>query len=476
MNPRRPNLYATSGLRRGLLLIALLVTIVHSLPAQEKLLPVLHFNHLTANDGLPSNNINCAVVRDSKGFVWIGTGNGLSRYDGYGFKTYFNQPNDSTSLSSSMINMLKEDSKHRLWVGTWDAGLSLYDPGRDCFINFYPRPGDSTWLQTRSIYTMLEDSAGVLWFGTSNGIGGIIRVDLPDLSEASTFADLARGIHFRTYHLGTPRNGAYDLCMQSDGRILVASDRGLLFLDRKTGTISRPDFPDPLGRRLNSVVVWRLVQDQSSNIWHPTSGGLFKIHWPTGKILIYRHTEDDNLSIARDNLLDAALERHGNIWIASSEGVDIFSPATCKRMPYLTFGSTPIGTANVALYVDKSGTLWISTGGGGLYWRSEKSMRFPHYSVRTSGGGAQGFESIERTRQGGLWLCSYGSVSQLDVHTQTLVKSIDVMRGAKATYCQCTFCLSNDRRAARTAAESDHPALPTCSSDVTPAGMAGRSC
>ncbi len=107
------------------------------LSAQEKLLPVFHFNRLTTAEGLPSNNILSSVVRDSKGFVWIGTANGLSRYDGYGFKTYRNVPNDSTSLSSSMIMMVKEDSKHRLWVGTWDAGLSLYDPVRDCFVNFY---------------------------------------------------------------------------------------------------------------------------------------------------------------------------------------------------------------------------------------------------------------------------------------------------------------------------------------------------
>ena len=120
-----------------------------------------------------------ALSRDSRGFVWVGSGSGLARYDGYGFKTYRNLLNDSSSISSSMVMVVKEDSKHHLWVGTWDAGLSLYDPGRDCFINFYPRPGDSTRPQTRSVYSMLEDADGVLWFGTSKGEGGIVRVDLP---------------------------------------------------------------------------------------------------------------------------------------------------------------------------------------------------------------------------------------------------------------------------------------------------------
>ena len=251
---------------RAALAILLFIAFSHPLASQYKLLPVLHFNHLTTADGLPTDNI-FGVSRDSKGFVWVGTGSGLARYDGYGFKTYRNLLSDSSSISSSMVMGAKEDSKHRLWVSTWDAGLSLYDPGRDCFINFYPRPGDSTWLQTRTVYSMVEDAEGVLWFGTSKGVGGIVRVELPEPAEPGTMEDLARGIHFKTYTLGTPRNGANDMCMHPDGRILVASDSGLLFFDRKTGAISRPNFPDPIGRRLESVFIWRLIQDQSADLW-----------------------------------------------------------------------------------------------------------------------------------------------------------------------------------------------------------------
>ncbi len=423
-----------SGLRASLT-VSLLFVGVQTSPSQNKLLPVLHFNHLTTADGLPTNNI-FGVSRDSKGFVWVGSGSGLARYDGYGFKTYRNLLNDSSSISSSMVTGAKEDSKHRLWVSTWDAGLSLYDPGRDCFINFYPRPGDSTWLQTRSVYSMLEDADGVLWFGTSKGEGGIVRVDLPEPAEAGNMEDLARGIHFKTYSLGTPRNGANDMCMHPDGRILVASDSGLLFFDRKTGAISRPDFPDPIGRRLDSVFIWRLIQDQSANLWLATSGGLFKIDWKNGKVLNYRHSKDDPLSIARDDLQDGVLDREGNIWLASTEGVQLFSPATGRCMQYLTSGSPPGGNASMILTLDQTGTLWISTGGGGLYWLSKKSLRFPHYSHGRQGTPAWGFESIERTRDGEYWFCSYGWVHQVNVQERTIVKSFDVMRGAKATYWQ----------------------------------------
>ncbi len=316
----------------------LLPTPAH-LSAQNKLLPVFHFNQLTTADGLPTNNI-FGVVRDSKGFVWIGTGNGLSRYDGYGCKTYRNVLNDSSSIASNMIIMVREDSKHRLWVGTWDAGLSLYDPGRDCFINFRPRPGDSNWIQARAVNSMLEDSTGVLWLGTDHGEGGLVRIDLPGMSDERNLENLARSVRFTTYHLGTPRNDVYDLSMHTDGRILVASGSGLLVFDRRTGVISRPVFPGPAGHRLDSAVVCRLVHDHSGNLWLATFSGLFKLDWATGSVQNFRHSKDDELSIARDNLLDGALDRHGNIWLASSEGIEIFSPTTGKCIPYLTSGST----------------------------------------------------------------------------------------------------------------------------------------
>jgi ligand-binding sensor domain-containing protein len=425
---------AASVIRLGTLFALLIIASDQPAAAQEKLLPVFHFNRLTTADGLPSNNILSGAVRDSKGFVWVGTGNGLSRYDGYGFKTYRNLPNDSSSLSSNMIMMVKEDSKHRLWVGTYDAGLSLYDPSRDCFANFYPRPGDSSWLQTRSVYSMMEDSAGVLWLGTSNGEGGIVRLDLPEIAEPSNVDSLARAIRFKTYRLGTPRNGANDLCIHSDGRMLVASDSGLILFDRMTGTISRPGFTDPIGQRLNSVLIWRLVRDLSANLWMPTSEGLFKVDWQNGRVLNYRHSNADSLSVSRNNILDAALDRRGNIWLASSEGLDIFSPATGNRIPYLTYGPPPPGNASMSLSFDQTGTLWIGTGGGGLYWLSKKSLRFPHFSHGRPGASAGGFESIERTRNGDYWICSFGKVSKLDIPKRTVMKSIDVLRGAKATY------------------------------------------
>jgi ligand-binding sensor domain-containing protein len=67
------------------------------------------------------------MLQDEEGFIWIGTKNGLNRYDGYTFKVFTNDPYNNHTLSSNTISKLFEDSKGRIWVGTENAGVNIYD-------------------------------------------------------------------------------------------------------------------------------------------------------------------------------------------------------------------------------------------------------------------------------------------------------------------------------------------------------------
>ena len=154
------------------------------------------------------------VVRDDRGFVWLGTGNGLERYDGFSVKDYRNIPDDPRSLSSNAIWSFLVDRKNRLWVGTFETGLSLYDAAHDRFVNFLPRPGDSLWLQKKSVFVVLEDRSGSIWLGME--YGGVVRVEIPEDVDFNDLDSLVDRIRFRTYPLGTPRNSAWDF---SNGRM-----------------------------------------------------------------------------------------------------------------------------------------------------------------------------------------------------------------------------------------------------------------
>ena len=103
----------------GLFLLALLQAI--GLLAQ---VPVLHFEKITVENGLSNNKVNC-MVQDKRGFMWIGTNDGLNRFDGNSVSIFRNKPGDSTSLSGNIITDLLEDEAGVLWIATADGGLTI---------------------------------------------------------------------------------------------------------------------------------------------------------------------------------------------------------------------------------------------------------------------------------------------------------------------------------------------------------------
>src|SRR5678816_3953460 len=84
---------------------------------------IVQFEHLTIENGL-SQNAGLAIFQDSKGYLWIGTQDGLNRYDGYTFKIYKHDPEDPGSISHNSILAITEDRDGYLWVGTWGGGLN----------------------------------------------------------------------------------------------------------------------------------------------------------------------------------------------------------------------------------------------------------------------------------------------------------------------------------------------------------------
>ena len=234
-NDRHTYCSFSQALRSGALALSLLGLGFHPLFAQEQLLPVLHFETL---EGFRPEWVTAQVVRDSFGYVWIGTLNGLRRYDGYDYKEYRNIPDDPSSLSSSRIHSLLVDRKQRLWVGTTEKGLSLYDRSHDRFINFYPYPDDSS-SGSRVVHRMTEDHSGNIWLAT---LGGVISVCLPENSDSYGEDSLARKLCFRRIPLQTPRGEGRDIVERSDGKIIVGSDSGLFILDPSTLTLARPRF------------------------------------------------------------------------------------------------------------------------------------------------------------------------------------------------------------------------------------------
>ncbi len=127
------------------------------------------FKKVSLADGLSQSSIT-AIAQDKRGFLWVGTQDGLNRYDGYEFTVFKKKAFDSTSLATNFVTSLLIDENDNLWVGTLSGGLHLFQPKTQDFIRFKPVPGDSTSLIHENITTLYEDKDGNIWAGTARGL------------------------------------------------------------------------------------------------------------------------------------------------------------------------------------------------------------------------------------------------------------------------------------------------------------------
>ena len=190
----------------GVLIVGMLISTV-SLFSQ----PDFRFDHLTIQEGLSHNTIH-SIIQDRHGYIWIGTQNGLNKYDGYNFDIYrsVNISNSETNFIGKNISKLYEDSKGHLWVGTRKYGLNVLLEDEDRFINLHDNPLYSE-IQDAEISSIYEDRKGFMWIGTVGK--GLLKVDL----------DKNKSYHFTAEEKGLISNSVFDILEDNNGSIWVAT-------------------------------------------------------------------------------------------------------------------------------------------------------------------------------------------------------------------------------------------------------------
>ncbi len=133
----------------------------------------LRFERYTSDDGLP-NNLVSSIVQDRQRFLWLGTPDGLSRFDGYQFKNTKYDFSDKNSISSNHIKTVFETKSGELWIGTQD-GLNKSRPETHDFENYKFKPSDSDILINTGVRVIFEAEDGLLWIGTD--VAGIASFD-----------------------------------------------------------------------------------------------------------------------------------------------------------------------------------------------------------------------------------------------------------------------------------------------------------
>src|SRR4051812_18861322 len=128
----------------------------------------LYFRHFTIQQGLSQNTVTC-ILQDRTGFIWLGTEDGLNRYNGYEVDVFKHDPSDPGTISQSNIRCLFEDDHEVLWVGT-DDGLNSYERSTEKFKHYRNDPSNSNSIGNNVVSGIAQDKTGLLWIGTNNGL------------------------------------------------------------------------------------------------------------------------------------------------------------------------------------------------------------------------------------------------------------------------------------------------------------------
>lgn len=344
---------------------------------------VYYFTHLDNRNGLSENYVK-SIVQDRWGLVWLGTKNGLDRYDGRQLKHY-DVTDHVAQRGNHNISALMEDDKGQLWVGT-DKGVFVFNPDVETFSSFDVASQDH--IQIRNwISEIKQDKNGHIWIVSP--LEGVFRYDVQQ--NSLTRYSTRRQSDDATYD---PQS----LCIRPDGEVWIATaGQGLFLLDQPTGRMKQ--FAEGLlGQDIYKVVNyddWILIGEHE--------GQLKKFNPRTNELRI---VEASNVHYKVIRAIDYY---QGNIYVATQDGLYIINEQQHSEQHIREGGIIPNTLSDNMLYTlyrDRDGGLWIGTMQSGVNYMPPRGIHFYSY-IPTGLPGALSNKHIREMQcdgKGDIWI------------------------------------------------------------------------
>ncbi|MDR6783229.1 ligand-binding sensor domain-containing protein/signal transduction histidine kinase/AraC-like DNA-binding protein [Pedobacter africanus] len=349
------------------------------------------FKRLTINDGLSQNTAFC-ILQDKTGFIWIGTEDGLNKYDGYDFTIYKHENNDKKSLSNSQINALCEDRAENLWIGT-SKGLNLLDRDTESF----------NTLSNDFITSLLYDSRGNLWMGTFDGLKRYDYQNKKIISYKPAGNNFNGGNKVQT--IFEDKNSMLWISIGNDLKCFDPVVKRFLSL--------------PEGIKNNITLrksnVRTIKQDFYGNYWFGTeSSGLYKFNPQNSTLINYRHNVNDSNSLPVNVVRVLFPAARDELWIGTRDGLSIMNLQTERFVNYRYNPYDPKTLSHNSIrdiVKDRAGNIWIGTYAGGLNILSSGSNNFSYIGEqagRKPGLSHRVVSSILKAGKGAFWIGTEG--------------------------------------------------------------------
>ncbi|HLP96645.1 MAG TPA: two-component regulator propeller domain-containing protein [Saprospiraceae bacterium] len=341
-----------------------LLALTH-LPAQTPLL-----EHLGAPEGL-SQGMIYDLIQDRRGYLWFSTKDGLNRYDGYHFQAYHNDPFQPFSLSDNEVQALLEDRSGRIWCGTVNNGINIFDPVLNRFYHLNK-------LSSQDISCFSQSADGAVWAGSGSGI---FRIELGDIPTDAGH-DLNNIARVETFHWeklaplhGSAGNRVVDLHYTPDGKMWVSTFRMIGYFDLTTRSFFKVWDTPPDNDLFNNTSYFKSGPDGA--LWIGQAGQLMRMK--DGQTTHFKLPEKSPYPYT--NLV---FDAQGHLYISTRKQIYKFenpSSVSSGQAVFQLLHRFPetgvIGSTRMCM--DRSGILWIGTNGYGVYKYNPGNRHFYHY-------------------------------------------------------------------------------------------------
>lgn len=314
-----------------------------------------------------SGGVVTAIAQDKKGFLWLATQKGLLRYDGYRLRQFVNERSDPQSIPGDYVQALWPAPDGRLFVGTYTAGLAIYDPATERFDKLQHENDNPNSLVNNQIWSLAGDANGGVWIGTDQGLdylpakSKVMRHLRHDAKNARSLSD----------------DRVRSLLIDGNARLWVGSVRGLQRLASDGNSFEVLNLAELADKEITS-----LMQAQDGKIWLGTREHGAAWLAPNSLALHWVQIAPDNLNKQGARYIHAiAQSADGRIWLGSfGGGIDIVSAKDGQLLEQVRHDAAiaaSLSHDNIgALLADQSGLMWVGTWGAGLQKHDARNSAF----------------------------------------------------------------------------------------------------
>ena len=380
----------------------------------------INFKHYSINEGLSQNTVLC-LLQDRYGFIWIGTEDGLNKFDGYEFISYKHDNADSSSISHNQINALFEDQDGKIWIAT-SKGLNIFDRKTEKFKKII-HSAKNTESAADFITSIFKDKKGNMWIGSS--------ADLKLYKEGKFFS----------FKVSNKNNNEVNKV-----NYLFEDPHGLLWVSvgkdlRRFNPISKTFISLPAilenNKELRKAFIRVIKKDHLGRLWIGTDYfGVFLFDEKQNSVVNFRHIPSDKNSLPIDIVREIYIANDNEVWIGTRDGLAIYNTQAKTFKNYSNDIYNPYSLSHNSIrsiLKDRSGNFWIGTYAGGINLITQGNNMFSLISEQIGNRNGLSYRvvsSIINGDQHSLWVGTEGGGLNYINHNLSVIKKYTLLENS----------------------------------------------